>query len=74
MTWIADDDCEDQGMAPTDRCTKSECYKLHYSSLEGNPRWHGPKLVLSGKFWCCPSCGASYGEHAKEGLQKSLVT
>jgi hypothetical protein len=55
---MSDDDCEDQGMMATDECTICQ-------------RWEGttqirPKLVLRSLNWCCPSCGASYGEEAKE--------
>lgn len=60
MTWIADDDCEDQGTAPTDVCILFKCQEWR----AGVP-WY-PPLELRGKFWCCPKCGASYGEHAKE--------
>jgi hypothetical protein len=54
-----DDDCEDQELVSTDVCIKFEC-----QSWDGNVR-NRPTLVLRGKYWCCPKCGASYGEHAK---------
>lgn len=49
--------CEDQACPPTDACTKFECQT-----------WDGdtpvkPKLVKRGLYWCCPTCGASYGEN-----------
>ena len=49
-----DDDCEDQGMVATDVCLQWPCNRA--------------PLILRGPFWCCPACGGSYGEHAKEGL------
>jgi len=44
--------CEDQALAPTDRCLKWGC--------------DNAKLVKVGRFWRCPKCKVSYGEHAKE--------
>jgi hypothetical protein len=44
--------CEDQALAPTEVCIKWGCDKA--------------PLVLLGRFWTCPRCGSSYGEHAKE--------
>lgn len=41
-----DDDCEDQGMMPTETCNAFGCNRAH--------------LVLRGQFWCCPQCGVSY--------------
>ncbi len=46
-----DDDCEDQGMMPTEFCNAWGC--------------NAPHLVLKGQFWCCPQCGRSYGADAK---------
>jgi len=40
----------DQALVPTTTCTKWRCERA--------------VLVLRGPFWCCPACGASYGEHA----------
>ncbi len=65
--------CEEQALVPTERCLKHECYQMHYSSLEGSPRWHGPKLVKRGQLWRCPNCDASYGEHAKEDLREATT-
>ena len=62
--WLADDDCEDQGLAPTDVCTRFECQEWR-----GSTQWK-PPLVLRGKYWCCPKCNASYGEHARGALEK----
>jgi hypothetical protein len=56
---MMDDDCEDQGGAPTDVCIKFQCQFWDGDKLVK------PKLEKRGKYWCCPKCGASYGEHAK---------
>jgi len=56
---VSDDDCEDQACSPTDVCIKFQC-----QWWEGDVRKQ-PELVLRGKYWCCPKCGDSYGEHAK---------
>ena len=58
----------DQALVPTAYCTEFKCHEwvpsgAHYVIFR-------PKLVLKGKFWCCPKCGSSYGEHAKEGLME----
>lgn len=58
-------DCEDQALAPTAVCLNWQCEEW-FNWMDGPIR---PPLVLRGKFWCCPKCGASYGEHAKEGLE-----
>jgi hypothetical protein len=39
---------EDQACVPTDRCLKFECDHA--------------RLQRRGRFWCCTSCGSSYGE------------
>lgn len=62
-------DCEDQGLAPTTRCTKWNCR---------DPRCRGPELVRDWRGnWVCPNyrswhgnwvhpnCRASYGKDAK---------
>lgn len=43
--------CEDQALAYTDVCLTWGCDKA--------------RLVKVGRYWCCPTCGSSYGEHAK---------
>jgi hypothetical protein len=53
-----DDDCEDQALVPTAVCTKFACQGW----FDGKPL--KPTLVKRGRYWCCPTCGASYGEHA----------
>lgn len=50
------DDCAGQALVPTEVCLKFECEQ------KAGER---PKLELKGVFWCCPECGASYGQHAK---------
>lgn len=52
-------DCEEQALGPTDTCTASECMTWHHGERIG------PELELKGRFWCCPKCGGSYGEHAR---------
>lgn len=59
MSWLSDDDCEDQGMSSTDVCIKYECQEW----ISG--KQVKPILVLEGKYWICPKCHASYGESAK---------
>lgn len=74
MSTIDDrDDCADQALVRTESCTRWQCTREHYSSLTGDKRWTSPALVLRGRFWCCPSCGSSYGEHAN-GLPKTVNT
>jgi hypothetical protein len=54
---MMDDDCEDQGLCPTEHCVAAGC-------VIGFDRDQKPirsKLVLRGQFWCCEKCGASYG-------------
>lgn len=53
------DDCADQALVPTDHCHRLECQTWK------DDKPVRPLLVLRGKFWCCPSCGHSYGERAK---------
>ena len=60
-----DDDCEDQGLCPTTVCTKFEC-----SEWDGDTKITKPTLVRRGKYWCCPKCGSSYGEHAHGGMEE----
>lgn len=44
-----DHDEADQAFAPTDHCVKWGC--------------ENATLEKRGEFWCCPTCGASYGEN-----------
>lgn len=55
-----EDDCEDQGLCPTDVCLSFKCQSWAGDTLIR------PSLELRGKHWCCPKCHTSYGEHAKE--------
>jgi len=48
-------DCEDQGMGATYRCTRC---RIGFHT-DGKPIY--ARLELRGKFWCCVSCGGSYG-------------
>lgn len=52
-----DDDCEDQGMAATNRCTKCRM------GFDLNDKPVFPRLERRGRYWCCPECGSSYGEN-----------
>lgn len=53
-------DCEDQGIMETEHCTKCRIGfdgdKPIYPRLELEERFN--------KFWVCPVCHGSYGEHA----------
>lgn len=54
-----DDDCEDQGLMATTVCRRFQCQKWTSSNEVSRPT-----LVKRGRFWCCPVCHHSYGEHA----------
>ena len=64
---IVEDDC-DQGFDSTKHCTKWECQEGF--DKKGKPirpllEKKGFHFGLSSRqtyFWCCPSCGASYGK------------
>ena len=58
----------DQALAPTEHCTNFKCQK--WVDFGGEAMLSKPQLMLKGKYWCCPKCGSSYGEHAKEGLME----
>jgi hypothetical protein len=58
----------DQALVPTAHCTNFKCQK--WVEFGGEAVLSKPQLMLKGKYWCCPKCGSSYGEHAKEGLME----
>lgn len=54
---MSDDDCEDQALVATKVCTNFRCQTwVDRDQVK-------PTLVKLGKYWCCPKCGGSYGEH-----------
>jgi len=55
------DDCEDQGMGPTDVCLRFECQ----SGFDRNGKPIRPLLELVSVDWRCPKCRYSYGAEAK---------
>jgi hypothetical protein len=50
------DDCEQATTGPRGVCLQYECR----DAGAGSPR---AKLVKRGRYWVCPKCGGSYGEH-----------
>lgn len=50
VTTTRDEDDSDQALVTTSVCLRFRCDKV--------------ALVQRGRFWCCPTCGASYGEDA----------
>lgn len=60
--------CEDQALCATKVCRRFECQAW----ADGKPVY--PDLVRRGRFWCCPKCGASYGEAPHPDLRTSPVT
>lgn len=60
--------CEEQALAPTEHCGRFAC-----QTWSGDKQVR-PRLVLRGKYWCCPKCGASHGEDAKLGLPININT
>lgn len=56
------DDCEDQALAATKHCTQ-----CRIGFKEGQPVY--PPLVKRQGFWCCPTCGCSYGAHPHPDLE-----
>lgn len=63
MSYPADDDCEDQACPPTTTCTKCRL------SFDGNGRPIYASLEKRGRYWCCVSCGSSYGASPHPNLR-----
>lgn len=55
----------DQACPPTDVCTRFGC-----QTWDGRTKL-SPKLVKRGPHWCCPNCGASYGENPFAGAREA---
>jgi hypothetical protein len=55
--------CEDQACPATKTCT--QCV----TGFTRSGKSIYPGLVKRGQFWCCPKCGASYGEHPHPDLK-----
>lgn len=54
--------CEDQAFHETTVCETWSCAKAN--------DYVKPTLVKRGKYWCCPKCGASYGECPHPSLKE----
>lgn len=65
MPYMVDDDCEDQALCETDVCLIFKCQQ----GFDDGGKPVRPKLVKRGRFWCCPSCGSSYGEKPHPDLR-----
>lgn len=63
---MSDDDCEDQALVYTSVCLKFSCQDWKNRTLQR------PKLILRGKYWWCPKCMASYGEHAVDDWYENV--
>lgn len=62
-----DDDCEDQACSLTDVCIKSGCSR----GFDARGKLIRPPLEKRGRYWCCPTCGSSYGESDPRGTNSA---
>lgn len=60
---ITDNDCEDQALCETKYCTRCVL------GFDPKARPIYPLLVKRGRFYECPVCDASYGEHPHPDLK-----